>query len=40
MCVQPIRTPGAVQGFGILIAVEEDYDTGNLIVRQVSEVRH
>ncbi|KAI0629850.1 hypothetical protein C8Q77DRAFT_1065052 [Trametes polyzona] len=34
---EPIRTPGAVQGFGILIAVEEDLDTGNLIVRQVSE---
>ena len=37
--VQPIRTPGAVQGFGILIAVEEDMITGNLVVRQVSEVR-
>ncbi|TBU22864.1 hypothetical protein BD311DRAFT_675110 [Dichomitus squalens] len=34
---EPIRTPGAVQGFGILIAVEEDNETGNLIVRQVSE---
>ncbi|KAI0930755.1 hypothetical protein AcV7_004852 [Taiwanofungus camphoratus] len=34
---QPIRTPGAVQGFGILIAVEEDDTTGNLVVRQVSE---
>ncbi|PSS37031.1 hypothetical protein PHLCEN_2v1070 [Hermanssonia centrifuga] len=34
---EPIRTPGAVQGFGVLIAIEEDDDTGNLIVRQVSE---
>ncbi|KAI8971142.1 hypothetical protein BD414DRAFT_426633 [Trametes punicea] len=34
---EPIRTPGAVQGFGVLIAVEEDVDSGNLIVRQVSE---
>ncbi|KIM78503.1 hypothetical protein PILCRDRAFT_11200 [Piloderma croceum F 1598] len=34
---EPIRTPGAVQGFGVLIAVDEDTDTGNLSVRQVSE---
>ncbi|CAE7222203.1 unnamed protein product [Rhizoctonia solani] len=34
---EPIRVPGAVQGFGVLIGVEEDYETGNLIVRQVSE---
>ncbi|TCD62103.1 Light-sensor Protein kinase [Steccherinum ochraceum] len=34
---EPIRTPGAVQGFGVLIAVEEDHETGNLKVRQVSE---
>ncbi|KAI0671080.1 hypothetical protein C8Q78DRAFT_1079021 [Trametes maxima] len=34
---EPIRTPGAVQGFGVLIAVEEDPETGNLVVRQVSE---
>ncbi|KAI0685013.1 hypothetical protein BC835DRAFT_1291358 [Cytidiella melzeri] len=34
---EPIRTPGAVQGFGVLIAIEEDCDTGDLIVRQVSE---
>ncbi|OBZ71695.1 hypothetical protein A0H81_08582 [Grifola frondosa] len=34
---EPIRTPGAVQGFGILMAVEEDEETGNLVVRQVSE---
>ncbi|KAF7322650.1 ATP-binding cassette transporter [Mycena chlorophos] len=32
---EPIRTPGAVQGFGVLIAVEELDDA--LIVRQVSE---
>ncbi|KAF9454842.1 hypothetical protein P691DRAFT_655466 [Macrolepiota fuliginosa MF-IS2] len=32
---QPIRTPGAVQGFGVLIAVEDKEDV--LIVRQVSE---
>ena len=36
---QPIRTPGAVQGYGILVAVEEDEQTGDLVVRQVSEVR-
>lgn len=36
--IQPIRTPGAVQGFGVLIAVKEDEVSGNLIVRQVSEV--
>ncbi|KAB5591393.1 Phytochrome-like histidine kinase [Ceratobasidium theobromae] len=34
---EPIRVPGAVQGFGVLIALEEDYETGNLVVRQVSE---
>ncbi|KAJ8496948.1 hypothetical protein ONZ51_g802 [Trametes cubensis] len=28
---EPIRTPGAVQGFGILIAVAEDLNTGNLV---------
>ncbi|KAL1745398.1 phytochrome-like protein [Schizophyllum fasciatum] len=32
---EPIRTPGAVQGFGVLIAVEELEDT--MLVRQVSE---
>lgn len=36
---QPITTPGAVQGFGVMIVLEEDYETGNLTVRQVSEVR-
>jgi hypothetical protein len=35
--VQPIRTPGAVQGFGVLMVLEEDDDTGDLVVRQVSE---
>ena len=35
---QPIRTPGAVQRFCVLIAVDEDIDAGNLSVRQVSEV--
>lgn len=35
---EPITTPGAVQGFGVLMVLEEDYDTGLLIVRQVSEV--
>ncbi|KAJ7857770.1 hypothetical protein B0H13DRAFT_1156234 [Mycena leptocephala] len=32
---EPIRTPGAVQGFGVLIAVHEVEDA--LVVRQVSE---
>ncbi|TFK70397.1 hypothetical protein BDN72DRAFT_766552 [Pluteus cervinus] len=32
---EPIRTPGAIQGFGVLIAVEEQGDM--LVVRQVSE---
>jgi light-regulated signal transduction histidine kinase (bacteriophytochrome) len=35
---QPIHIPGAVQGFGVLIALEEDLDSGNLVVRIVSEV--
>jgi hypothetical protein len=35
---EPITTPGAVQGFGVLIVLEEDVETGNLSVRQVSEV--
>ena len=34
---QPIRTPGAVQGFGVLIVVQEDLDGDKLVVRQVSE---
>lgn len=36
---QPIHTPGAVQGYGVLIALEEDEENGTFIVRQVSEVR-
>lgn len=36
---EPITTPGAVQGFGVLMVLEEDYETGNLAIRQVSEVR-
>lgn len=35
---EPITTPGAVQGFGVLLVLEEVYDSGMLIVRQVSEV--
>ncbi|WVF66288.1 hypothetical protein IAT40_001028 [Kwoniella sp. CBS 6097] len=34
---EPITTPGAVQGFGVLMVLEDDYDTGVLSVRQVSE---
>ncbi|KAI0320183.1 hypothetical protein OF83DRAFT_1053619 [Amylostereum chailletii] len=34
---EPIRTPGAVQGFGVLIAVQEDIENETLVVRQVSE---
>ncbi|TFK52362.1 hypothetical protein OE88DRAFT_1628063 [Heliocybe sulcata] len=34
---EPIRTPGAVQGFGVLIAVQEDAESECLVVRQVSE---
>jgi hypothetical protein len=37
---EPITIPGAVQGFGVLILLEEDYDTGDMTVRQVSEVSH
>ena len=36
--IKPIHAPGAVQGFGVLIALVEDEETGNLVVRQVSEV--
>ena len=35
---QPIRTPGAIQGFGVMIVVAEDAYAGTLTVRQVSEV--
>lgn len=34
---QPIRTPGAVQSFGVLIAVRENVEEETLEVRQVSE---
>ncbi|KAA1473801.1 hypothetical protein DENSPDRAFT_903583 [Dentipellis sp. KUC8613] len=34
---EPIRTPGAVQGFGVLIAVQENAEEDTLIVRQISE---
>ncbi|KZW02251.1 hypothetical protein EXIGLDRAFT_760088 [Exidia glandulosa HHB12029] len=34
---EPIRIPGAVQGFGVLVALREEEDTGNFLVRQVSE---
>ncbi|WWC66984.1 uncharacterized protein I206_100891 [Kwoniella pini CBS 10737] len=34
---EPITTPGAVQGFGVLLVLEEDYESGALAVRQVSE---
>jgi hypothetical protein len=35
---EPITTPGAVQGFGVLLVLEEDFDSGRMAVRQVSEV--
>lgn len=34
---EPIHTPGAVQGFGLLIALHEDVATGNFVVRIASE---
>ncbi len=34
---QPITTPGSVQGFGVLMVLEEDDDTDEFVVRQVSE---
>jgi hypothetical protein len=37
---EPITTPGAVQGFGVLMVLEEEYETGDLVVRQVSEVNY
>jgi hypothetical protein len=37
---EPITTPGAVQGFGVLMVLEEEYETGDLVVRQVSEVSY
>ena len=35
---EPIRVPGAVQGFGVLMVLHDDRTTGKLPVRQVSEV--
>lgn len=35
---EPITTPGAIQSFGVLMVLEWDYESGNLVVRQVSEV--
>lgn len=35
---EPIATPGAVQGFGVLIVLDVDMESGELKVRQVSEV--
>lgn len=34
---EPIRTPGACQGFGVLIVLDEDEENQTLVVRQVSE---
>ncbi|ODO01841.1 hypothetical protein L198_02568 [Cryptococcus wingfieldii CBS 7118] len=34
---EPITTPGAVQGFGVLMVLEEDEESGKLAIRQVSE---
>jgi light-regulated signal transduction histidine kinase (bacteriophytochrome) len=35
---EPIHIPGAVQGFGLIVAVSEDLsENGNLLVRIVSE---
>lgn len=34
---EPIHIPGAVQGFGVLIAIHEDPESTNLVVRIVSE---
>lgn len=35
---EPIRVPGTVQGFGVLMVLHDDRRTGKLPVRQVSEV--
>ncbi|KAG9018802.1 Light-sensor Protein kinase [Tulasnella sp. 427] len=37
---EPIRAPGAVQSYGVIIVLEEDIIEGRLIVRQVSENVH
>jgi hypothetical protein len=36
--LQPIRTPGSVQGFGVLLVLHDDSNSGQLKVRQASEV--
>ena len=35
---EPIRIPGAVQGFGVLMVLHDDRESGQLQIRQVSEV--
>lgn len=35
---EPIRIPGAVQGFGVLMVVHDEPESGQLKIRQVSEV--
>jgi len=37
---EPIRVPGAVQGFGVLMVLHDDRTTGKLPVRQVSEASY
>jgi light-regulated signal transduction histidine kinase (bacteriophytochrome) len=38
---EPIHIPGAIQGFGLIVALAEDTsDSGNLVVRVVSENSH
>lgn len=34
---QPIRTPGAIQGFGVLVVVQQNVEEDKFLVRQVSE---
>lgn len=38
LLTKPITTPGAVQGFGVVMLLEEDEETGDFTIRQVSEV--
>ena len=35
---EPIRIPGAVQGFGVFMVVHDDRESGQMQIRQVSEV--
>ncbi|KAG9003263.1 Light-sensor Protein kinase [Tulasnella sp. JGI-2019a] len=37
---EPIRSPGAIQSYGVTVVLEEDPEEGRLIVRQVSENIH